>query len=114
MFNIAKKILLTSNLIRQKSSFNFNNPSRIYDHDNNLIKYSYNNSTNKNEEVYEVDYINNVLSLKTDNARSIDDINKINNSIGNLYEDHDIFKKYIFELIYSLYCLNLNIVCFLI
>lgn len=36
------------------------------------------------------------------------DISMIDKKIGNLYEDHDIFKKYIFELIYSLYCLNLK------
>ena len=32
----------------------------------------------------------------------------INNNIGNLLSDYDIFKKYIFEIIYSLYCLNLK------
>jgi hypothetical protein len=31
-----------------------------------------------------------------------------NNNIGNLYTDYDIFSKYLFEIIYSLYCLNLK------
>ena len=43
-----------------------------------------------------------------DYFNKIVDPSKINMSIGNLYEDYDIFKKYIFELIYSLYCLNLK------
>lgn len=32
----------------------------------------------------------------------------INPNIGNLFSDYDIFQKYIFEIIYSLYCLNLK------
>jgi hypothetical protein len=43
-----------------------------------------------------------------DYFNKIIDKNNINNNIGNLYEDYDIFKKYIFEIIYSLYCLNLK------
>lgn len=36
------------------------------------------------------------------------DITKISPHIGNLYMDYEIFSKYIFEIIYSLYCLNLK------
>jgi hypothetical protein len=32
----------------------------------------------------------------------------ISPNIGNLYKDYNIFSKYIFEIIYSLYCLNLK------
>jgi hypothetical protein len=31
-----------------------------------------------------------------------------NHQIGNIYNDYEIFSKYMFEIIYSLYCLNLN------
>ncbi len=79
MFRLTKNILPFTNLIvRNKSVYNFNNSNRIYDHDNNLIKYSYNIDQT---DFYEVDYINNVLTLKTDNAQSIEDINKINSLI---------------------------------
>lgn len=43
-----------------------------------------------------------------DYLNKIVDNNKINKFIGNIYNDHDIFKKYIFEIIYSLYCLNIK------
>lgn len=38
----------------------------------------------------------------------IKDPNKIHKNIGNLFEDFGMFQKYIFEIIYSLYCLNLR------
>lgn len=34
--------------------------------------------------------------------------NQINPKIGNIFNDYDIFSKYLFEIIYSLYCLNLK------
>ena len=34
--------------------------------------------------------------------------NQIDNNIGNLMIDYELFKKYIFEIIYSLYCLNIK------
>lgn len=43
-----------------------------------------------------------------DYYNKIIDNKKINNKIGNLFEDYDIFEKYIFEIVYSLYCLNLR------
>lgn len=43
------------------------------------------------------DYFNKIIDQKN-----------IISDIGNLYSDHEIFKKYIFEIIYSLYCLNLK------
>ena len=33
---------------------------------------------------------------------------KIHKNIGNLFEDFGMFQKYMFEIIYSLYCLNLR------
>ncbi len=33
---------------------------------------------------------------------------QINNNIGDIFSDYNIFSKYLFELIYSLYCLNLK------
>lgn len=38
----------------------------------------------------------------------IKDPAKIHKNIGNLFEDFGMFQKYIFEIIYSLYCLNLR------
>lgn len=35
-------------------------------------------------------------------------INKEKCNVGNLYTDYNIFSKYLFEIIYSLYCLNLK------
>ncbi len=90
MFRLTKNILPFTNLIvRNKSVYNFNNSNRIYDHDNNLIKYSYNIDQT---DFYEVDYINNVLTLKTDNAQSIEDINKINSLIDYYKQSNNIIK----------------------
>jgi hypothetical protein len=92
MFQIAKKILQNSNLgklVRNKSVYNFNNSIRTYDYDNNLIKYSYNIHR---DDFYEVDYINNTLSLKTDNAQSKEDFNKINNLIDYYKQSNNIIK----------------------
>lgn len=38
----------------------------------------------------------------------IKDPKKIHKNIGNIFEDFGMFKKYMFEIIYSLYCLNLR------
>lgn len=38
----------------------------------------------------------------------IKDPKKIHKNIGNLFEDFELFQKYLFEIIYSLYCLNLR------
>jgi hypothetical protein len=38
----------------------------------------------------------------------IKDPNKIHKNIGNIFEDFGMFQKYTFEIIYSLYCLNLR------
>jgi hypothetical protein len=38
----------------------------------------------------------------------IKDPSKIHRNIGNLFEDFGMFQKYMFEIIYSLYCLNLR------
>ncbi len=90
MFRLTKIILpLTNLIVRNKSVYNFNNSNRIYDHDNNLIKYSYNIDQT---DFYEVDYINNVLTLKTDNAQSIEDINKINSLIDYYKQSNNIIK----------------------
>lgn len=34
--------------------------------------------------------------------------NQINDKIGNIYSNYSLFNKYLFEIIYSLYCLNLK------
>ena len=38
----------------------------------------------------------------------IKDPKKIHKNIGNIFEDFKLFQKYLFEIIYSLYCLNLR------
>jgi hypothetical protein len=98
MLRNAKKLLIMNKLrtkiIRNNSGYNFNNSIRIYDHDNNLIKYSYDNSnnSNNNKEFYKVDYINNTLSLKTDIAQSKEDFNKINSLIDFYKQKNNIIK----------------------
>jgi hypothetical protein len=90
MFGLTKIILpLTNLIVRNKSVYNFNNSMRFYDQDNNLIKYSYNID---HTDFYEVDYINNTLTLKTNNAESNDDINKINSLIDYYKQSNNIIK----------------------
>ena len=43
-----------------------------------------------------------------DYFNKIKDKNQIHNKIGDLYNDFELFQKYIFEIIYGLYCLNLK------
>ena len=50
------------------------------------------------------DYLNKIAN----DTKIINDDSIVNCHIGNLYTDYDIFSKYIFEIIYSLYCLNLK------
>jgi len=43
-----------------------------------------------------------------DYFNKIKDKEQVHRSIGDLYTDYDMFQKYLFEIIYSLYCLNLK------
>ncbi len=95
MFQLTKYILplthlsklVNNKLIRNKSVYNFNNSIRFYDHDNNLIKYSYNLCE---DDFYEVDYLSNTLTLKTNNANSVEDFNKIDSLIDYYKQQNNV------------------------